>query len=85
MAAQFTDKSEEEIDGYVKQIEEYLRGTNKEEVDPDAIRNDIERIIENPQNAQGIITNRAKQIDRSTWVALLEQNERMDHERAEKW
>ena len=84
VASQFTNKSEAEIDGYVQQIEDYLRSTDKEEVNPDAIRDDIERIIENPQNAQGIISNRAKQIDRSTWVALLEQNDRMDHDRAEK-
>lgn len=84
VVAQFTDKSEEEIDGYVQQIEDYLRSTDQEEVNPDAIRDDIERIIENPQNAQGILTNRAKKLDRSTWVALLEQNEHMDHDRAEK-
>ena len=84
VASRLSNKSEEEIDGYVQQIEEYLRSTDKEEVNPDAIREDIERIIENPQNAQGIITNRAKQFDRSTWVALLEQNESMNHDRAEK-
>ena len=84
VAAQLTNQSEADIDGYVQQIEEYLRSTDKEEVNPDAIRDDIERIIENPKNAQDILSNRAKQIDRSTWVALLEQDKRMNHERAEK-
>ena len=84
VAAQLTNQDEADIDGYVQQIEEYLRSTDKEEVNPDAIRDDIERIIENPRNAQNIITNRAKQMDRSTWVALLEQDQRMNHDRAEK-
>ena len=84
VAAQLTGQDEADIEGYVQQIEEYLRSTDKEEVNPDAIREDIERIIENPKNAQGILTNRAKQLDRSTWVALLEQDKRMNHDRAEK-
>ena len=84
VAAQLTGKDEADIDGYVQQIEEYLRSTDQEEVNPDAIRDDIERIIENPKNAQGILSNRAKQMDRSTWVALLEQDKRMNHDRAEK-
>ncbi len=84
VAAQLSGKSEEEISGYVQQIEDYLRSTDKEEVDPDAIRNDIEKIIENPKNAQEILSNRAGKMDRSTWVALLEKDQRMNHDRAEK-
>ncbi len=84
VASQLSGKSEEEISGYVQQIEEYLRSTDKDEVNPDAIRDDIERIIENPKNAQEILSNRAGKLDRSTWVALLEKDKRMDHDRAEK-
>lgn len=84
VAAQLSGKSEEEVSGYVQQIEEYLRSTDKDEVNPDAIRDDIERIIENPKNAQEILSNRAGKIDRSTWVALLEKDKRMNHDRAEK-
>ena len=84
VAAKLSGKSEEEISGYVQQIEDYLRSTDKEEVNPDAIRDDIERIIENPKNAQEILSNRAGKIDRSTWVALLEKDQRMNHDRAEK-
>ena len=84
VASKLSGKSEQEISGYVQQIEEYLRSTDKEEVDPDAIRDDIEKIIENPKNAQEILSNRAGKIDRSTWVALLEKDQRMNHDRAEK-
>ena len=84
VASKLSGKSEQEISGYVQQIEEYLRSTDKEEVDPDAIRDDIEKIIENPKNAQEILSNRAGKINRSTWVALLEKDQRMNHDRAEK-
>jgi hypothetical protein len=84
VTAQISGKSEEEISSYVQQIEDYLRSTDKEEVNPDAIRDDIEKIIENPKNAQEILSNRAGKIDRSTWIALLEKDKRMNHERAEK-
>ncbi len=84
VASKLSGRSEEEISGYVQQIEEYLRSTDKEEVNPDAIRDDIEKIIENPKNAQEILSSRAGKTDRSTWVALLEKDQRMNHDRAEK-
>ena len=83
VVASLSGKSEEEIGGYVQHIEEYLRSTDQESVDPDAIRDDIERMIKDPRHAQDIITDRAKQFDRATWVALLEKDKRMNHDRAE--
>ena len=83
VVANLSGKKEEEITRYVQQIEEYLRSTDQEEVNPDAIRDDIEQMIKDPSHAQSIITDRAKQFDRSTWVALLEKDKRMNHDRAE--
>jgi hypothetical protein len=84
VASQFTPASEEEIDNYVQKIEEYLRSSEREEVNPDAIRADIEAIIENPRHAQSIIGRRAGQMDRGTLVSLLETHRKMDHDKAEK-
>ena len=84
VASQFTPASEEEIDNYVQKIEKYLRSSEREEVNPDAIRADIEAIIENPKHAQSIIGRRAGQMDRGTLVALLENHRKMDHDKAEK-
>ena len=84
VAATLTNASEEDIDGYVSKIEEYLRNTGKEEISPESIREDIEKIVENPSNAQSILTNRAKKMDRSTLVALLEQNKNIKHDQAEQ-
>lgn len=84
VAAQFTAASEEDVDQYVRQIEDYLRNTGKEELSPETIRQDIERISQDPKHARSILSNRVKQMDRSTFVALLEQNKNMNHEKAEK-
>ena len=84
VAATLTNASEEDIDGYVSRIEEYLRNTGKEEISPESIREDIEKIVENPSNAQSILTNRANKMDRSTLVALLEQNKNIKHDQAEQ-
>ena len=84
VAATLTNANEEDIDGYVSRIEEYLRNTGKEEISPESIREDIEKIVENPSNAQSILTNRANKMDRSTLVALLEQNKNIKHDQAEQ-
>jgi hypothetical protein len=84
VAAQFGSASEEEIDNYVAQIESYLRETERAELNPDAIREDIERIVNNPKHAQAIMSERINQMDRGTLVALLETHQKMDHAKAEK-
>ncbi len=84
VAAQFTSASEEDIDRYIQQIENYLRNTGKDELSPEAIRSDIERITQDPKNARSILSNRVKQMDHSTLVALLEQNKNINHDQAEK-
>ncbi len=84
LAAQFTSASEEDIDEYVRKIEDYLRNTGKEELNPERIRNDIERITQDPKHVGSILSDRIKQMDRSTFVALLEQNKNINHDQAEK-
>lgn len=84
VAAQFTSASEEDIDNYVAQIESYLRETERAELNPDAIREDIERIVNNPKHAQAVMSERINQMDRGTLVALLETHQKMDHSKAEK-
>lgn len=84
VAAQFTPANEADIDNYVQKIEDYLRNTDRNELDPEGIRQDIEEIIQHPNHAQSIINRRAGQMDRSTMVALLENQKKMDHSKAEK-
>ncbi len=84
LAAQFTSASEDDVNNYVTQIEDYLRGTDHDEISPEAIRADIEKISQDPKHIGSILSDRVSKMDRSTFVALLEQNKSMDHEKAEK-
>lgn len=84
LATQFSSASEQDIDRYVTQIEDYLRSTGREEVSPDSIRADIEKISQDPKHTGSILSDRVSKMDRSTFVALLEQNKNMDHAKAEK-
>ncbi|MFM2064560.1 MAG: hypothetical protein RLZZ507_4231 [Cyanobacteriota bacterium] len=56
-------------------VESYLRNTGKEQLNPDAIRADLKRLLEDPQ--AGIIGIRARlsRFDRDTLVQLLNQRQ----------
>lgn len=69
---------------YRSKIEDYLRQTGREELDPDRIKEDIDKIFEDPKASREILLNRVQSIDRSTLVSILEQREDIDKEKAEK-
>ena len=81
---QFTPAKEEDVEKFVQKIEDYLRNTGKEELNPDLIRNDLEKIVEDPLHASSILSERFKKMDRSTVVSLLAQNKNIGEQRAEK-
>ncbi|CEJ43481.1 MFS transporter [Umezakia ovalisporum] len=61
-------------------IESYLRNTGKGELNPDAIRADLQKLLEDPQS--GIIAIRARlaRFDRDTLVRLLSQRRDLSEE-----
>lgn len=69
---------------YQAKVEDYLRRTGREEIDPDQIRHDIDQIFEDPKSSRKILLNRLNSIDRNTLVALLAQREGMTEEKANK-
>lgn len=82
--SQFTPAKEEDVEEFVQKIENYLRNTRKEELNPELIRNDLEKIVADPIHARSILSERFKKMDRSTVVALLAQNKNIGEQRAEK-
>lgn len=65
-------------------LEEYLRRTGREELDPDRIREDINKIFEDPGASKEVLLNRLRAFDRSTLVSLLAQRGEMGEEKADK-
>ncbi|MBN3885870.1 MAG: MFS transporter [Nostoc sp.] len=56
-------------------VESYLRNTGKSELNPDAIRADFKRLLEDPQAGITSIRARLSRFDRDTLVQLLSQRE----------
>ncbi|WP_414548572.1 MFS transporter [Anabaena sp. CCY 0017] len=56
-------------------VESYLRNTGKAELNPDAIRADIQKLIEDPQSGMIAMRARLARFDRNTLVQLLSQRQ----------
>ncbi|MFW9261851.1 MFS transporter [Nostoc sp. CALU 546] len=56
-------------------VESYLRNTGKSELNPDAIRADFKKLLEDPQGGITSIRARLSRFDRDTLVQLLNQRE----------
>lgn len=65
-------------------VEDYLRNTNKDELNPDAIKRDLQLLLNDPRAGLGSIGDRLKQFDRETVVALLSQREDISEEEANR-
>ena len=65
-------------------LESYLRNTDKEELNPDSIKRDLQLLLNDPRAGLGSISDRLSQFDRSTIVTLLSQREDISEEEANK-
>ncbi|MEH2397905.1 MFS transporter [Nostoc sp.] len=65
-------------------LEEYLRNTNKEELNPEAIKRDLQLLLSSPRAGIGNLNDRASKFDRSTIVALLSGREDISEEEANR-
>ena len=65
-------------------LEEYLRNTNKEELNPEAIKRDLQLLLSSPRAGIGNLSDRAAKFDRSTIVALLSGREDISEEEANR-
>jgi len=65
-------------------LESYLRNTNKEELNPDSIKRDLQLLLQDPRAGAGNLSDRLSKFDRSTMVALLSQREDISEEEANR-
>ena len=63
-------------------LEDYLRNTDKEELNPDGIKRDLQQLLNQPGVGISRLSDRLAQIDRSTVIALLSQREDISEEEA---
>ena len=63
-----------------QKVEEYLRNTNKEELNPEGIQRDFQTLLEDPQAGVDVLKERFSQFDRDTLVQLLSQRQDLSEE-----
>jgi nucleoid DNA-binding protein len=61
-------------------VEEYLRNTNKDELNPEGIKRDFKTLIDDPQAGLSALRSRLSQFDRDTLVQLLSQRQDLSEE-----
>jgi nucleoid DNA-binding protein len=67
------DQAKEQYEQTTKAIAEYLRNTNLEELNPEGIQRDLEKLLENPKEGALALRDRLSRLDRETLVKLLTQ------------
>jgi ElaB/YqjD/DUF883 family membrane-anchored ribosome-binding protein len=83
-AMQVAGKSPDEAQAKRQQLEEYLRSTDKKELQPEELKKRIETLFTRPKEGFAQIKESIGSIDKNTTVALLEQRQDMSHEEAER-
>lgn len=84
VAQKLTNKDREDVHQYRSKVEQYLRETGREELDPERIEADINRMFDDPKSSRDILLNRLSAIDRNTLVAVLSQRDDIPEEKAEQ-
>ncbi len=71
----------EQVKSFQADIEEYLRKTNKEELNPEGIKRDLQKLLDDPKTGASAIGERLSQVDRDTLVKLLSQRDDLNEEK----
>jgi nucleoid DNA-binding protein len=77
-------RAKERVQDFQASLETYLRNTNKEELNPDAIKRDLQLLFSDPKAGVESLGDRIKHFDRSTLVSLLSQREDISEEEANR-
>ncbi len=77
-AAAFVDKitpgNEQQGKEYRQKVVQFLRDTNREELNPDNLRDDLDRILNHPAAAPEVVKTRVSQLDRTTLKSAMATN-----------
>ncbi|MBK1987733.1 MFS transporter [Sphaerospermopsis aphanizomenoides BCCUSP55] len=79
-AREWQEQARNKADELRQRVEDYLRNTNKEELNPDAIKRDFRVLLEDPQAGINLLRDRLSQFDRDTLVQLLSQRQDLSEE-----
>ena len=77
-------RAQKTVKDFQGSLENYLRNTDKEELNPDGIKRDLQLLFNEPGTGMHSLGDRLKHFDRGTLVALLSQREDISEEEANK-
>ncbi|BAZ12172.1 hypothetical protein NIES4071_40000 [Calothrix sp. NIES-4071] len=79
-AKEQVDKAKEQVDNVTTTLTDYLRNTGKDELNPEGIQRDLNKLFQNPQEGVIALRNRLSKVDRDTLVKLLSQRRDLSEE-----
>lgn len=77
-------RTQQQVRDFRYSVEDYLRNTHKEELNPEGIKRDLQLLLNDPRGGLGSLGDRLSHFDRSTIVALLAQRPDMTEEEANR-
>ncbi|XGV95999.1 MAG: MFS transporter [Leptolyngbya sp. BL-A-14] len=77
-------RTKQRVQDFQANVESYLLQTNKDELNPDGIKRDLQLLLNDPRAGASSLGERLSQVDRSTLVALLSQRQDISTAEAER-
>jgi hypothetical protein len=77
-------RAQKQAVAFEENLENYLRNTQKEELNPDGIKRDLQLLLQDPRAGLGSLGDRVSNFDRDTFVALLSQRDDISDEEANR-
>lgn len=69
---------------YREKLAKALKKTERDELDPEALKKDIEKIVSSPKTAKDVVRARLALFDKNTVKALLAEHKKLDKKKADK-
>jgi len=83
-AKDLQEQAKAKADELRQKVEDYLRNTNKEELNPEAIKRDFGVLLSDPQAGVSLLRDRLSQFDRDTLLKLLSQRQDLSEEQVNR-
>lgn len=77
-------RTQQRVVDFESTVEDYLRNTDKEELNPEGIKRDFGLLVQSPKEGMQTLGDRLSRFDRTTLIALLSQRQDMTPEEAER-
>jgi nucleoid DNA-binding protein len=82
MPRRWAKRTQAQVMDFESTLEDYLRNTGKEELNPEGIKRDLNELVHSPRAGMSSLGDRLAKFDRSTLIAFLSEREDLSQEEA---